>query len=736
MTAVEAPRRATAWSAPGFRRLATAWVFTNLGDSALFLMAAVWVKDLTGSDVAGAFVFVSLGLPALLAPFLGMLADRVPRKRLLVISNAALAPILLCLLFAAADRVWIVYVVIFVYSAGGYLTGAAQSGIVRSMLRDDQLASGNGALSTIDNALRLLSPIVGTALYVWVGPQAVVGLTAACFVVTALILMGLPVADRAPERTTPERSGVRGYLRELGAGFEQLFRVRPLRLLTIAVVIAFGATGILNIAVFAVLDGMGADAAVLGLIMPLQGAGAVLGGVLSAMAVNRWGEGRTAAVGLTLAAIGTGPLLSNSSVARRGGHVHHGHRHPARGRRVRHPASARHAGRAAGTGVRRRQRGVQPPADRRLDRGRGPARGRRLPHPARVHDRRHAGRCRRRALRPPREPPRDPREPIPSGARRTGPSADRGGLAGRGAAAGALAQAIRRQTLRGLERCDVARFGVVEDASQGVADLRDPLHDLGAGAEALRLEVEVDEHRLRSRRSPVRRGCRVRRVARRPCARRAGCWRGRTRTSSSSSMTASVRMPPMPAGTKTSAWTKCSSPGWTHAAPSSAARSRLAGFTSVTVRSAPSASRTARRLPTWPMPEIVMRRPATSAEPVTRSSVARSDSYTPRLVGPAGSPGRPRRRGADDVVGALADHEHVLGGRADILRGAIEAAERLDGVAEVEERRAAPLGVQHGPLGEAQHGLAAARVETCRRVLQGHGRRQGWKSPRASLQCG
>lgn len=312
MSAVEAPRRATAWSAPGFRRLATAWVFTNLGDSALFLMAAVWVKDLTGSDVAGAFVFVSLGLPALLAPFLGMLADRVPRKRLLVISNAALAPILLCLLFTAADRVWIVYVVIFVYSAGGYLTGAAQSGIVRSMLRDEQLASGNGALSTIDNALRLLSPIVGTALYVWIGPQAVVGLTAACFAITALILAGLPVADRAPERTAPVRSGVRGYLRELGAGFEQLFRVRPLRLLTIAVVIAFGATGILNIAVFAVLDGMGADAAVLGLIMPLQGAGAVLGGALSAMAVNRWGEGRTAALGLFLAAIGTGPLLSNS----------------------------------------------------------------------------------------------------------------------------------------------------------------------------------------------------------------------------------------------------------------------------------------------------------------------------------------------------------------------------------------------------------------------------------------
>ena len=57
--------------------------------------------------------------------------------------------------------------------------------IIRAMLRDDQLAKGNGILSTIDNALRLVSPLIGTALYVWVGPQAVVVLTAGCFAVAA-----------------------------------------------------------------------------------------------------------------------------------------------------------------------------------------------------------------------------------------------------------------------------------------------------------------------------------------------------------------------------------------------------------------------------------------------------------------------------------------------------------------------------------------------------------------------
>ncbi|SFS17772.1 Predicted arabinose efflux permease, MFS family [Microbacterium sp. cf046] len=309
-TAHRRRRGPAAWSAPGFPRLATAWVATNLGDSALYLMVAVWVKELTGSDVAAGFVFVALGLPALLAPFIGMLADRMPRRRLLVANNVLLVPVVLALLLVAGPaQLWLVYVVVFLYSAAGYVTAAAQSGIVRAMLRDDQLASGNGVLSTIDNALRLVSPLIGTALYVTLGPSAVVILTACCFAVAAMILAGLPVGA-AP----PERAPSRGYFRELGAGFEQLFATRSLRLVTIAVAVGFGATGLLNIIVFPALDSMHVDPAAIGVLVPLQGAGAVLGGVLSATIVTRWGEGLAAALGLALLAAGSITFVFGSVV--------------------------------------------------------------------------------------------------------------------------------------------------------------------------------------------------------------------------------------------------------------------------------------------------------------------------------------------------------------------------------------------------------------------------------------
>ncbi|MGU3645811.1 MFS transporter [Microbacterium sp. C23T] len=303
-------RGPVAWSAPGFPRLAAGWVATNLGDSALFLMVAVWVKELTGSDVAAGFVFVALGLPAILAPFIGMLADRMPRRRLLVLNNVALVPIVLSLLLVSGTaQLWLVYAVVFLYSAAGYVTASAQSGIIRAMLRDDQLASGNGVLSTIDNGLRLVSPLIGTALYVWLGAPAVIVLTAACFAVAAVIVAGLPVGGAAPAREPG-----RGYSRELVAGFEQLFAPQSLRVITIAAAIGFGATGLLNIIVFPALDAMHADPVAIGVLVPIQGAGAVFGGLLSATVVTRWGEGRSAALGLLLIAVGSVPFAFGSVV--------------------------------------------------------------------------------------------------------------------------------------------------------------------------------------------------------------------------------------------------------------------------------------------------------------------------------------------------------------------------------------------------------------------------------------
>jgi MFS family permease len=304
-------RRPAAWAHQPFRRLSAAWVTTNLGDSALYLMAAVWVKDLTGSDGAAAVVFAVLGASTLLAPAMGHLVDRASRRTLMVVGNLVGAGLVSTLLLLTDDRLWLLYVVIFGYGLLGTLTGAAQGALLRDMLPDDELASGNGLLSTIDQSLRLVSPLLGTALYVSAGPHAVVALTAACFLVTAALLLRVHVPESAPEPSDGE-----GFLRSALAGFSHIARTPVLARTTILIGIAFAATGLLNVAAFPVIEqGLSLPTASLGVLVSVQGIGAVVGGATAATAIGRWGEPRALALGLALLAAGGATFLTHSVVA-------------------------------------------------------------------------------------------------------------------------------------------------------------------------------------------------------------------------------------------------------------------------------------------------------------------------------------------------------------------------------------------------------------------------------------
>lgn len=305
-------RRPAAWKHRGFRQLIGAWFFTNIGDSALFLMVAVWVKDLTNSDGAAAMTFVVMGLPALFAPFIGQIADKVSRKGLLVWTNLAMVPVVASLfLVGGPEQLWLIYGVVFLYGVMQYTTAAAGSGLIRDLLPDQELASGNAALQTIDQAFRLVSPLLGTGLYVLVGPLAVVALTTVCFAITSVLLRRVEVKESPPA----VRAEGTSYWADLGAGFAHLFRTPLLGPLTVILTVAFGIIGLVNAAIFPVMEqGLGVETAMLGVFVTLQGIGAVAGGVTSSLIVGKLGEAKAVGAGVALLGLGLIPFAGSSVV--------------------------------------------------------------------------------------------------------------------------------------------------------------------------------------------------------------------------------------------------------------------------------------------------------------------------------------------------------------------------------------------------------------------------------------
>ncbi len=288
---------------PAYRRLMVGWVATNLGDSALYLVLAIWVKELTGSDAAGALVFLFIGLPALLAPFAGQLADRVHRRPLLIATNLGTAAVVLTLLLVqGAEHVWLIYAATFGYGLAAYLTAAAQSGLLRDLLPDEELAGANGIFTSIDNGMRIVSPALGAALYVAAGPWAVIALAAGGFLVMAVVLTTVRIVESPPE---PRLDG-ETYWHELSAGFRALLTDPLLRLLTIATAVGFGLTGLLNATIFPLVEhGLQEGPAALGPAQAIQGVGALAGGLCSAWMLRRIGERRLVAWGLALVGVGT-----------------------------------------------------------------------------------------------------------------------------------------------------------------------------------------------------------------------------------------------------------------------------------------------------------------------------------------------------------------------------------------------------------------------------------------------
>lgn len=288
-----------------FRRLVAGWSFSNFGDSVLYLTLAIWAKDLTRSDAAAGLVFLFLGLPVFLAPFAGQVADRYSRKRLVVLSNLGAGVVVLSLWFVGGpDQLWVIYLVTFVYGLLNYLTAAAGSGLVRDMLTDDQLASGNGILNTIDQGLRLLSPLVGAGAYVMFGGFAIALVTCLSLMVAAVILTTLRIEESPP---TPQEG--ESFWQEVTAGARHIRSVPVLTRVTLALGFAFAMTGLANTTVFTVIEqGLDRSAEFFGVLAAIQGGGSVAGGITAASLIHRWGERITVAVGLT--GLGAGIALA------------------------------------------------------------------------------------------------------------------------------------------------------------------------------------------------------------------------------------------------------------------------------------------------------------------------------------------------------------------------------------------------------------------------------------------
>ncbi|MFI6317394.1 MFS transporter [Nonomuraea sp. NPDC050556] len=282
-------------------------VASLLGDASLLLVPAILVKKWTGSSSAAGLTLFFFTLPLCFSPLFGVVVDRVDRRRLLVVACLVSAVSLVPLGFASA--VWVVYVVSACMGCSYTVVFGALGGLLKGVLPGGLLAQSNGALQVARQGARVVGPVVGVGLLSWVGVWGVVVFDMATFVVAAgafwrLRLLGgrFPLADRPHSAVRADEGGAGWgrWWREVGAGVVHVWGDVVLRRVLGSLGLMFVVGGVTESLIFAVIEGLGRPpefTAVTGMAM---GVGAIVGGVLAAWLVGRFGEAAVVGAGVAL----------------------------------------------------------------------------------------------------------------------------------------------------------------------------------------------------------------------------------------------------------------------------------------------------------------------------------------------------------------------------------------------------------------------------------------------------
>ncbi len=298
-----------AFRTAGFKRLYLGLTASMFGDSLMLIVLSMWVKKLTDSNGAAGLTFLWMTIPALLAPLFGYVVDRVPRKAFLVWANlgTALAMLPLFLVRDAAD-VWIIYLVAFCYGISFVVVPAALNGLMKDMLPEDALVEANASLSVTREALRLVGPLSGAALFAFAGGPWVAAVDAVTFVVAAAAIASLTVVE------TREEHEPLHWRAEVAAGVTHIRRTPVLLHSTLSLSICLLVLGFAESAIYAVVDAFDKPVEFVGPVLTVQGVGALTGGLLSSRIVRAIGEPRAITAGLVLLSAGIGGVAAATEV--------------------------------------------------------------------------------------------------------------------------------------------------------------------------------------------------------------------------------------------------------------------------------------------------------------------------------------------------------------------------------------------------------------------------------------
>ncbi|MFK4083745.1 MFS transporter [Kribbella sp. NPDC020789] len=259
-----------------FRHLWISSGISGIGSWLLVVALPVQVFTLTGSAAATGLTLALEALPPLLlGPWAGALLDRWDLSRALWIADLVSAAAVAAILFANANRIWLIYLAVLIENSASTVFRPASRALIPAVVgTGPELARANALNAVTASTIRLVAPPLGALLLAGPGMTAVLVVDIASYLLSAAIILPL----RGYRRPADGEQGVR-------PGLRYVVRHRALRGVLLGQTLFLTANaGLTALLVPFTVERLHAPGATIGYVISGLGAGYLIGAALSAKA--------------------------------------------------------------------------------------------------------------------------------------------------------------------------------------------------------------------------------------------------------------------------------------------------------------------------------------------------------------------------------------------------------------------------------------------------------------------
>jgi len=266
-----------------------------VGDGLRTLAIPLLVYHLTGSAISLGVTYALEFLPfALFGPIGGALADRLDRRRLMLLCDFIRFLVIALFALAYARGVltlpWLYAGIAIIATCAAFFIGG-QSPSIPFLLGKDRASPAVAALIAAEQGANLIVPPIGGALFALVGPLPALAINAFTYLTSQLSLYALPTLG-------PDVPGRMPTVRELVADVSEGFRIVLADDAMRAVAMLSGALNFFGIMAFAAIipfleRDLGASTTQVGLSFGVIAAGSMLGSLVAGRYGRRWPFGKS-----------------------------------------------------------------------------------------------------------------------------------------------------------------------------------------------------------------------------------------------------------------------------------------------------------------------------------------------------------------------------------------------------------------------------------------------------------